>query len=306
VRRCHGDLHLRNIFLLDGRPTLFDAVEFNPDIACIDVLYDAAFLFMDLWRRDLRDEDNAAFNAYLTATGDISGLPLLPLFLSCRAAVRAKTNATAARLQSDVARRREAEGAARDYLEMAGALLSVSPARLVAIGGFSGSGKSTLARSLAPRLGAVPGALIVRSDVERKALFGVQPDTPLGPDGYSTQVTARVYRRLVRKAVHTTRTGHSAIADAVFARLADRQDVEHAAEAAGVRFTGLWLEASADVLAERVRRRSRDASDATVDVLKRQLAQDPGPIDWHRLDAAGDEGAVLSAALERLADPKDG
>jgi uncharacterized protein len=300
VRWCHGDLHLRNIFLLNGQPTLFDAVEFNPDIACIDVFYDTAFLLMDLWRRDLRDHANAVFNAYLTAIGDIGGLPLLPLFLSCRAAVRAKTSATSAGLQSDDARKREAEAAARDYLGMADALLSPASARLVAIGGLSGSGKSTLARCLASRIGAAPGAVIVRSDVERKAMFGLPPEAPLGPEGYSAAASVGVYRRVIGKAIAIVETGHSAVADAVFAREADRREVRTAAEAAGVRFTGLWLGASPGVLADRLRGRTSDASDATVDVLRDQLDQDTGPIDWHRIDAEGDEQAVLTRAIAVL------
>ena len=91
VRECHGDLHLRNICLLDGAPTIFDGVEFNDDISCIDVLYDVAFALMDLWRRGLRSHANTLFNEYISATGDVDALCLLPLFLSCRAAVRAKT-----------------------------------------------------------------------------------------------------------------------------------------------------------------------------------------------------------------------
>ena len=110
VRQCHGDLHLRNIVLLDGRPTLFDGVEFNDKIACTDVLYDLAFLLMDLWRRGLPRHANAVWNRYLADTGDLHGLSLLPLFLSCRAAVRAKTSATAARLQPDVRRASELQG----------------------------------------------------------------------------------------------------------------------------------------------------------------------------------------------------
>ena len=121
VRHCHGDLHLRNIVLLDGGPTLFDGVEFNDEIACIDVLYDLAFLLMDLWRRDLPRHANAVWNRYLEDAGDLTGVSLVPLFLSCRAAVRAKTSATAARLQPDAARRNELQALAREYLATDGA-----------------------------------------------------------------------------------------------------------------------------------------------------------------------------------------
>jgi hypothetical protein len=164
VRQCHGDLHLRNIVLLDGRPTLFDAIEFNDEIACSDVLYDLAFLLMDLWRRHLPRHANVVWNGYLAETADLEGIPLLPLFLSCRAAVRAKTSATAANLQTDRQRKSELQDLARDYLTMAQQLLRPPPACLIAIGGFSGSGKSTVAKALAPLIGACPGAVVIRSD----------------------------------------------------------------------------------------------------------------------------------------------
>ena len=150
VRQCHGDLHLRNIVLIDGHPTLFDGIEFNDEIACIDVLYDLAFLLMDLWRRRLPRHANAVWNGYLGEALDLEGLPLLPLFLSCRAAVRAKTSATAAALQDDVTRRDELRDLARAYLTMAGQLLHPPRPALVAVGGLSGSGKSQLAAALAP------------------------------------------------------------------------------------------------------------------------------------------------------------
>ena len=173
VRQCHGDLHLRNIVLLDGRPTLFDGVEFNDEIACTDVFYDLAFLLMDLWRRHLPRHANVVMNRYLSETSDAEGLSLLPLFLSCRASVRAKTSATAARLQSDAGERERLQSLATEYLAMAGELLHPPRPSLIAIGGFSGSGKSTLALSLAPRIGAVPGAVVLRSDEIRKRLSGV-------------------------------------------------------------------------------------------------------------------------------------
>ena len=120
VRHCHGDLHLRNIVLLDGRPTLFDGVEFNDEISCIDVLYDLAFLLMDLWRRGLPRHANMVWNRYLVHAGNLSAASLLPLFLSCRAAVRAKTSATAARLQTDPHRQRGLQRAARDVSGVGG------------------------------------------------------------------------------------------------------------------------------------------------------------------------------------------
>jgi len=297
VRQCHGDLHLRNIVLLDGQPMLFDAVEFNDDIACIDVLYDIAFLVMDLWRRRLESHANAVLGGYLAETGDFSGLALLPLFLSCRAAVRAKTSATAAGVQPDGAKARELQDLAREYLVMARDLLEPAPARLLAIGGFSGSGKSTLARALAPAIGPVPGAVVVRSDEVRKALRGVPTLQRLGPDGYTAEVTERVYRTVEDRVAQVLRAGHSAIADAVFAKPSHRLAIEQVAVANATPFVGVWLEAPPDVLMARTEARGPDASDAGASIVRRQITQDPGPMTWHRLDAGGVPGSVAERAL---------
>jgi len=296
VRRCHGDLHLRNIVRLEGVPTLFDGVEFNDEIACIDVMYDLAFLLMDLWRRALPAHANAVLNGYLADTADIDALALLPLFLSCRAAVRAKTGAAAAALQADPSRQADQWQAAREYLAMAETLLRPPPARLVAIGGLSGCGKSTLAFALAPSLGAVPGAVAIRSDEVRKRLCGVGPLDRLGPDGYTDAVSARVYAEAIAQAARIVATGHSAVVDAVFARPEERAAVERAAQDAGVPFAGLWLEARLETLVERVEQRRADASDADAAIVRRQVAGELGPIGWHRINADSDLAAIVVAA----------
>jgi hypothetical protein len=296
VRRCHGDLHLRNIVLLDGRPTLFDGIEFNDDIACIDVLYDLAFVLMDLWRRELRSHANTLFNGYLAETAELHGLALMPLFLSCRAAVRAKTSATAANLQSDPERRRELAALASSYLTMAERLLQPPPPSLVAIGGLSGSGKSTVALALAPEIGAAPGAVVLRTDEIRKRLCGVGPLVRLGPEAYTPEVSRRVYETAAERAGVIVRAGHTAVVDAVFARPENRQAIEAIACAAGVPFVGLWLHADDSVLIERVERRAGDASDADAAVVRAQLAQDIGRINWPRLEASRQFDDVLRAA----------
>jgi len=302
VRQCHGDLHLRNIVLLDGRPTLFDAIEFNDEIACIDVLYDLSFLLMDLWRRRLPRHANVLWNGYLTDTADLEGVALLPLFLSCRAAIRAKTSATAATLQSDSRRRTELEELARDYLATAAVLLRAPAPCLIAVGGVSGTGKSTLALALAPSVGAVPGAAVIRSDEIRKQLCGVEPLVRLGPEGYAPEVSSRVYTTVAERAARLARGGHAVIADAVFARQADREAIERAAAAAGVPFVGLWLDAPEDVLLARAARRRRDPSDADAGVIQSQLIQETGPILWHRVDASRAAENVLQYAIGVLND----
>lgn len=305
VRQCHGDLHLRNIVLLEGRPTLFDAIEFNDEIACTDVLYDLAFLLMDLWRRQLPGHANAVWNGYLAEAGDHSGIGLLPLFLSCRAAVRAKTSATAARLQSDPGARSDLERAARDYLAMARQFLDPAPASVVAIGGFSGSGKSTLALALAAGIGAAPGAVVLRSDELRKRICGVSPLERLGPEGYTAEVSQRVYAALVTQAAAVVNAGFSVIADAVYARPGDRDAIEQVARDLKVPFVGLWLEAPAAVLIERLQRRVADASDAGGDVLRQQYAQGAGPVAWQRLDGSAPPAVVLAKAAAAVATKAD-
>lgn len=301
VRHCHGDLHLRNIVLLENRPILFDAIEFNDEIACTDVLYDLAFLLMDLWRRRLPEQANTVWNVYLSKTGDIEGIPLVPLFLSCRAAVRAKTSAASANLQQDQARRRELEDLARHYVEMAERLLHPPPPCLIAVGGFSGSGKSTLAMALAPAIGAVPGALIVRTDEIRKRLCGVDALARLGPEGYTPDMTRRVYDTSLEWGTKAVQAGHAVILDGVFAGPQEREAAEHAALTAHVPFAGLWLDAPEPVLIARAEERRFDPSDAGAAVIRAQLARGSGGVGWERVDASASSEAVFEQAKNILA-----
>jgi uncharacterized protein len=300
VRQCHGDLHLRNIVWLDGQPTLFDAVEFNDAIACTDVLYDLAFLVMDLWRRELPRHANAVWNGYLLQTDDLDGLALMPLFLSCRAAVRAKTSATAARVQSEARQAEELRQLSRTYLVLADRFLNPAPPALIAVGGFSGSGKSTVARALAPDIGAVPGAVVLRSDQIRKQLCGVAELDHLGPEGYTADVSARVYATVVERARRTIGGGHSAIADAVYATAADREAIERVATDAAIPFVGLWLDAPETTLVDRATRRVSDPSDADAAVIREQRRQDIGAMRWRRIDASRSFEDVLNDARRKV------
>jgi predicted kinase len=300
VRECHGDLHLGNIVLWAGRPTLFDAIEFSEELACIDVMYDLAFLLMDLWHRALPQHANTVLNTYLGVTRDFDGLAALPLFLSCRAAIRAKTTATAAALQVDSGRQREMTIRAREYLALAGHLLQPHSPTLVAIGGLSGSGKSTLARALAPSIGAVPGAVLLRSDEVRKRLWGVTPLTKLGAAAYTPDMSTRVYETLAGDAEAVARTGHSVVVDAVFARAADRLAIERAARAAGVAFAAVWLDAPERILVERITARGPDVSDADAEIVRMQCAQSAGDVRWSSVAADADRDQVLAGARASL------
>jgi len=299
VRHCHGDLHLRNIVLLDGVPTLFDAIEFDLSLAVTDLFYDLAFLLMDLEQRGLRPLGNVVLNQYLAETGDFGGLAALPLFLSARAAVRAKVAAASVDVSPDRGGALEVE--ARRYLDHAIAALEPPPARLVAIGGLSGTGKSLLAQALAPELGAAPGAVVLRSDAVRKALWGVAETERLPPGAYEPSVTARVYDTLRNQARTALHAGHAVVVDAVNARAEERDALESLAVAASVRFDGLWLDAALELRTARVTDRRNDASDATAEVAKRQETYDLGLMRWTRLDSGRVAADVLAQARATLA-----
>jgi uncharacterized protein len=300
VRHCHGDLHLGNICLVDGRPTLFDCLEFNPSLACIDVLYDLAFLLMDLEHRAQRPLANLVFNRYLDRTSEADGIAAVPFFASLRAAVRAHVAVVAANAQSDPAQRLAAVEPARSYAELARALLRSCPPRLVAIGGLSGTGKSTLAAALAPEMGGFPGARIVRSDVIRKRLLGVRLEQRCPAEGYAEDVTALVYATMRQEAADGLAARYSVILDAVAARPAERIAFAEIAAAARVPFTGLWLEAAPAILEDRIRQRRGDVSDATPEILHRQLDFDLGRIDWIRIAAGSFIPASLAASRRAI------
>ncbi|MCA8880416.1 MAG: AAA family ATPase [Rhodobacteraceae bacterium] len=297
VRRCHGDLHLRNLVLIDGRPVPFDALEFDERLGTCDIAYDLAFLLMDMLHRGLREAATATLTAWLEASADSGALAPLPLFLSVRAAIRAMVDVQAMnagdadRLKSD----------ARAYLDEAAAFLTPAPPRLIAIGGMSGSGKSTVARCLAPEIGAAPGAIQIRSDVERKAIYGVAALTPLPRSAYRAEVSARVYARLFERAEAILVAGHSVILDATFLATEERHAARAAAARCGVPFRGLWLHADPGTLESRIGARRDDASDADVTVLRRQLAETTSrPPDWPLVDATGDPEMVVARIREAL------
>jgi uncharacterized protein len=302
TRRCHGDLHLGNIAVLDGEPTLFDALEFSDEVASGDVLYDVAFLLMDLEERGQRPAANRLFNRYLAPEPPeaLNGLAALPLFLSVRAAIRAKVKAAGAeRLEG--ANRDAARALARGYFDCAAEFLRYVPPQLVAVGGLSGAGKSALAGSLAPLLGRAPGALWLRSDLERKAMFQVEETDRLPVSGYAREPTRDVYRRLIDKGRVALRAGQAVVLDATFATASERRAAAGAAAEVGVAFTGLFLDAPLATRLKRVASRRADASDADADVVRRQTAEPLSERGWASLAAAGNLTETTSLALARIA-----
>jgi uncharacterized protein len=281
VRRAHGDLHLGNLCLWQGRPVPFDALEFDETLATIDLAYDLAFLLMDLDRRVNRAAANRVLNRYVARTGDVGLVRTLSAFMSIRAMVRAHVEA------------RSGHGSAwQPYLHAALDYLRPVPAMVVAVGGLPGTGKSTLARALAPGLGRAPGALILRSDEIRKRQHGAAPEQRLPQSAYSDAASEAVFAAIADGAGTAAAGGHCVVADATFIDPAHRRAVEEAARKAGVPFAGFWLHASLPELERRIVARSGDASDATVSVLHAAASAAPGAGAWHPVESRNVDAAL--------------
>jgi hypothetical protein len=283
VRRCHGDLHLANLCLWEGRPVAFDALEFDEALVRVDVGYELAFLLMDLDVRVGRDAANRVMNRVLARNADIALLGALPFWMAQRALVRAKLEPARGR-------------PGLPYLDAAERYLAPAAPRLVAIGGVQGTGKTFVARDLAPRLGVAPGALLLRSDEIRKRLAGVAPEERLPPAAYAAEASAAVHAAMLDAARRALAAGQSVVLDATFLDPAVRAAAEAAAGDAP--FAGFFLQAPIEVLRARVAGRRGDASDATVEVMERAARADPGPLGgWAALDASGDPRPAARALL---------
>ncbi len=280
VRECHGDLHLGNIAIFKKSVCVFDALEFEPRLRWIDVMSEVAFLVMDLERHGCRDLAFVFLNRYLELTGDYEGLKVFRLYLVYRAVVRAKVaGLQLAQLAENSVEKERAQSELAGYVELAHrVIVGVSPS-LILMHGVSGTGKTTVSREIVKALGAIH----TRSDVERKRLFAELLKAKIEEVQYgvlySSDMTQRTYAQLQNISRILLCAGYSVVVDATFLRFHQREQFRRLAKEQSCALFIMAVFASDSVLAERIERRTRegrDASDATVKVMKRQQeSQEP-------------------------------
>ena len=290
VRECHGDLHLGNMLLWDDEPLIFDCIEFNDRFRWIDVMSELAFAVMDLEDRGSPALARRLLNRYLEHTGDYEGLRVLRYYLVYRAVVRAKVACLRLRqMPVDATGRSAQEAEYRGYLALAERFCRSSEPMLIITHGLSGSGKTTLTSALVESMDAIR----IRSDLERKRLFGLQPlersKSSLSDRIYSAEATERTYTRLAELAGVVLDSGYSVIVDAAFLERNRRKVFRQLAAAHHVPFRTLDIQTNPEILRRRVADRARegsDASEADLTVLEGQL-RSAEPLD------AGEQAGLI-------------
>lgn len=307
VRDCHGDLHLGNLVRLPSGITTFDCIEFNPDLRNTDVFADVGFLFMDLTEKGHPELAAHFLNRYLERSGDYEGVVLLDLYFVYRCLVRAKVAAIRSRERDDENERATDIADARDYSAMARRQATTGEPVLVIMHGLSGSGKTWLSERL---MAALP-AIRVRSDIERKRLFGLDEtadsESGIGSGIYSPSASVETYERLFTLADRLLAAGHHVILDAAFLEKKQRVFAKSVASSLGVNSVLVCAEAPVDALRSRIERRARhrdEASEADLAVLEHQL-ESAVPVGSNeaaiRVDTTldVDVGRLVSAVLAR-------
>ena len=303
IRWCHGDLTLRNLAMWNGQVVPFNPIEFYDDLTQIDTMYDFAFLLVEMESKGQRRLASILFNHYMALSEDWDGVPVLPLFLSCRAAVNAYVFAQRSVEIKDKHEAMLMANRAYEQLVISKRFLEHQKPVLVACGGLSGSGKSRIARESAPFIGNPPGAVIVRDDVLRKNMMNTGLEENLNVSEYKPEIEEEVFKAVCEKCRYMLASGQSVVADALFHKPEQRRAIEALAREMQVDFKGIWVDAPLDVRIERVTQRKRNPSDVrSAEELKQQLDIDVGPVTWEKIDTSGDRMTTLTRVRTLLAD----
>lgn len=275
VRNCHGDLHLANIALIDEQIVIFDCIEFNESLRWIDVISEIAFTTMDLIDRGHPHYAARLLDRYLQRSGDYAGLNLFQFYQAYRALVRAKVaiiRANQPLLPKD--EKQQAFKQYQEYITQAEAFTHQHPQMLFITYGVSGSGKTTLTQPLLEKFGMIR----LRSDVERKRLFGLPAEARTDSTNrlkiYSAEASQRTFHHLLITAKKLCQSGFSVIVDATFLRQAHRQPFQALAKELNIPFVILQFNVKEQLLHQWIKKRTQtgtDASDATIEVLQQQL-----------------------------------
>ena len=272
IRECHGDLHLRNMAWVNDKPLLFDCIEFDDNLIWIDVISEVAFLYMDLHKNECQQLAFRFLNHYLELTGDYVGVTVLPFYLSYRALVRAKiASIQAEQLGQYSERQAEAEKTFQQYLLLAENYTKKTSPQLIITHGFSACGKTTISQKLLEQMGVIR----IRSDVERKRLFGMQTEknasADIGKAIYNSKSNKKTYDKLLELAGVILDSGFSVIVDATFLEFSQRKRFQNLASVKRVPYIILDITAQVSSLRQRIEQREKGASDATRAVLEYQL-----------------------------------
>jgi len=274
VRDCHGDLHLANLVRLPSGITTFDCIEFSADLRHIDVACDIAFLIMDLVSRKRHDLAAHFLNRYLECTGDYGSMKLLSLYFVYRCLVRAKVAAIRSREREFDSESAADRAEIRQYTDMALRQIAERVPILVVTSGLSGSGKTWVSGKL---MAAMP-AMRIRSDLERKRMFGLseseRSNSAVESGLYAMDASRRVYRHLCRTAATILQAGHNVFLDAAFLHESERAMAIAMADDCGVPCVLLSITAPTEILRKRIQARANlatDASEADFRVLEYQL-----------------------------------
>lgn len=290
VKALHGDLHLGNICMYQGKPQIFDGIEFNEEYSSCDTIADLAFLLMDLDEKGYKDFSASVLNYYLELTDDYSGLALLNLYKSYRAMVRGKIACYKIKIDED------SKDEAVKYTNLSRGYLKTKYSCIIAIGGLSGSGKSTLAKALSESISAI----IIRQDAIRKHIFELPLEEKADENFYSKEANERTEEAVIQRIKISLKSNLPIIVDSTFKNSKYRKELENFAKSEGLNFVGIWCYADEACIKTRLSKRVGDVSDANYEIYKKQKSTCKQPKNWERINTDSSIDKLVKVCSELL------